>query len=268
MAINIPFHKYQGAGNDFVMVDNRAGIFPYAADVALIARLCHRRFGIGADGLILLENAPGFDFRMVYFNADGRESSMCGNGGRCIVAFAKHLGLIGDHCRFIAIDGPHEARMATPDWVELKMTDVVKVTPTSTGDYILNTGSPHYVQFVDQLDALPVAELGRKIRYSETFREEGINVNFVEPTEKGIAVATYERGVEDETLSCGTGVTAAAIALYVKNPETKNTAVSIATKGGQLQVRFKPVGDRFEEVWLCGPAVRVFEGMFPDTSPA
>lgn len=262
MATNIPFHKYQGAGNDFVMVDNRAGIFPDASDVALIARLCDRRFGIGADGLILLENAPDFDFRMVYFNADGRESSMCGNGGRCIVAFAKHLGIIGEHCRFTAIDGPHEARMAAPDWVELNMSDVAAVTQTSDGDYVLNTGSPHYVQFVDQLEELPVAALGRKIRYSETYQAAGINVNFVEPTETGIAVATYERGVEDETLSCGTGVTAAAIAFYLKNPKAGNTDVSIDTKGGKLRVRFKPVGSRFEEVWLCGPAVRVFEGVF------
>lgn len=268
MAINIPFLKYQGAGNDFVMVDNRAGVFPDAADVALIARLCDRRFGIGADGLILLENAPGFDFRMVYFNADGRESSMCGNGGRCIVAFAKHLGLIGDQCRFMAIDGPHEARMTAPDWVELKMSDVATVTQTSDGDYVLNTGSPHYVQFVAQLNALPVAEQGRKIRYSENFRAEGINVNFVEPTGTGITVATYERGVEDETLSCGTGVTAAAIASYLKNPKAGNTDVPIETKGGKLRVRFKPVGDRFEEVWLCGPAVRVFEGTFVDAPPA
>ncbi len=262
MAIKIPFHKYQGAGNDFVMVDNRAGIFPDASNVVLIARLCDRRFGIGADGLILLENAPGFDFRMVYFNADGRESSMCGNGGRCIVAFAKHLGLIGDQCRFIAIDGPHEARMTTPDSVELKMSDVATVTQTSDGDYILNTGSPHYIQFVDQLDELPVAELGRKIRYSETFRAEGINVNFVESTEAGISVATYERGVEDETLSCGTGVTAAAIAWYLKNPKANLTDIAIATKGGRLQVRFTPVGKGFEAVWLCGPAVQVFEGLF------
>jgi len=262
MTINIPFHKYQGAGNDFVMVDNRAGVFPDAGDIAFIERLCDRRFGIGADGLILLENAPGFDFRMVYFNADGRESSMCGNGGRCIVAFAKHLGIIGEHCRFIAIDGPHEAWMTTPDWVELKMSDVAAVRQTSDGDYVLNTGSPHYVQFVDQLDALPVAELGRKIRYSATFQAEGINVNFVETTETGIVVATYERGVEDETLSCGTGVTAAAIASYLKNPKAGNTEVPIETKGGKLRVRFKPTESRFEEVWLCGPAVRVFEGLF------
>jgi len=262
MATNIPFHKYQGAGNDFVMVDNRSGVFPDAADVALIARLCDRRFGIGADGLILLENAPGFDFRMVYFNADGRESSMCGNGGRCIVAFANYLGIIGGQCRFIAIDGPHEARLTAPDWVELKMSDVAAVTQTANGDYVLNTGSPHYVQFVEHLDGLAVAEQGRNIRYSETFRAEGINVNFVESTGAGIAVATYERGVEDETLSCGTGVTAAAIAWYLKNSKAENTDVPIETKGGALRVRFKPVGSRFEEVWLCGPAVQVFEGLF------
>lgn len=268
MTIKIPFFKYQGTGNDFVMVDNRTGVFPDASDVALIARLCDRRFGIGADGLILLEHAPGFNFRMVYFNADGRESSMCGNGGRCIVAFANHLGIIGDHCRFIAIDGPHEARITAPDWVELKMSDVAAVAQTSDGDYVLNTGSPHYVQFVDQLDDLPVAEQGRKIRYSETYQAAGINVNFVEAEEAGIAVATYERGVEDETLSCGTGVTAAAIAWYLKNTDKGPTEVAVSTKGGQLKVRFKPTENGFGDVWLCGPAVRVFEGAYMDLSPA
>jgi len=262
MPNKISFYKYQGAGNDFVMIDNRQNNFPDASNVAAIARLCDRRFGIGADGLILLEHADGYDFRMVYFNADGRESSMCGNGGRCIVAFAQHLGIIEKHCTFIAIDGPHEAVLSATDWVELKMSDVGAVAQTAAGDYILNTGSPHYVQFVPKLEQVEVAERGRAIRYSEAFRAEGINVNFVETTPEGIAVGTYERGVEDETLSCGTGVTAAAIANYLKFPQATAREVAITTKGGKLQVRFAPAGEGFSAVWLCGPAMQVFEGSF------
>ncbi len=268
MTNSIPFFKYQGAGNDFVMVDNRTGIFPDASDAKLIAHLCDRRFGIGADGLILLEEVPDFDFRMVYFNADGREGSMCGNGGRCTVAFARALGIIGEHCRFLAVDGPHEASISAPDWVELKMADVASVTQLPNGDYVLNTGSPHYVQFVEQLDGWPVTEKGQAIRYSEAFREQGINVNFVAAAAEGIGVFTYERGVEAETLSCGTGVTASAIAAYLKNPAPAAANVPITTKGGQLRVRFKPVGNRFEDVWLCGPAVQVFEGIFRNSTAA
>lgn len=260
--MSFPFYKYQGAGNDFVMVDNRDHIFPDASDTALIARVCDRRFGIGADGLILLEDAPGFDFRMVYFNADGRESSMCGNGGRCIVAFAQRLGIVREKYHFIAIDGPHEAVITAQDWVELKMSDVAAITQTDGGDYILNTGSPHYVQFLGTLDALPVAERGRSIRYSDAFRKEGINVNFVAPGSEGISVATYERGVEDETLSCGTGVTAAALAWSLRHPDKARTRVPITTKGGQLEVRFQATEKGFEQIWLCGPAVFVFEGAY------
>ena len=212
------FWKYQGAGNDFVMLDQRRQQFLGRNDTARIAFLCDRHFGIGADGLILLQTHPVLDFEMIYFNADGRESTMCGNGGRCIAAFAKHLGMPGDKFRFWAIDGEHEALVSQPagpggEWVELKMGNVDRLaTPeTQTGipeagnAFVLNTGSPHYVRFVPKVDSLDMRQEGRTIRYSNQFRTAGINVNFVEAMEDGIIIRTYERGVEDETLACGTG---------------------------------------------------------------
>lgn len=254
----LKFFKYQGTGNDFVMIDQREERYLTREDHATIEHLCDRRFGIGADGLILLQNREGYDFEMIYFNSDGRESSMCGNGGRCIVAFAEKLGVIEDHARFLAIDGEHEAIIRIDGWVELKMTDVLNVE-TGTDYFYLNTGSPHYIKFVEDVNKVNVFEQGRAIRYSERFKTEGTNVNFVQPTGTGITVATYERGVEDETLSCGTGVTAAAIAYYLKSNQ-KNTRIPIQVKGGRLEVRFEPKGEGFYNVWLCGPAQFVFEG--------
>ncbi len=258
--MTIPFYKYQGAGNDFILVDQRDQIFLTREDTGPIGRLCDRRFGIGADGLMLLQRSETADFEMVYFNADGRESTLCGNGSRCIVAFARYLGMIGDRCTFLAVDGLHEA-LFNPEtgWVELKMNDVntCEITPEAI---ILNTGSPHYVAFVDRLEGLDVAASGKKIRYNDRFREEGINVNFVEPVDGGLKVATYERGVEAETLSCGTGVTAAALAHFLRKPEGFAGRVKILTKGGELEVRFEPRNGGFGNIWLCGPAERVFRG--------
>jgi len=258
--MKMPFYKYQGTGNDFVIIDNRKEVFP-KEDTALVERLCHRRFGIGADGLILLQNKKGYDFEMVYYNSDGRISTMCGNGGRCIAAFAKKLGIIDKHCRFLAIDGDHAATVDDENGVELKMQDVA-FGESGEDYYVLDTGSPHYVIFVEDLDDVNVVENGQAIRYSATYKKEGINVNFVEKTEAGILVATYERGVEDETLSCGTGVTACAIAHYMGNPTGTPTTVPVKTKGGDLEVRFKPNVDRgVTDVWLCGKAILVFEGV-------
>ncbi len=257
--MTIPFYKYQGAGNDFVMIDNRKNTYLSRSDQALIESLCDRRFGIGADGLILLNNLEGYDFEMIYFNADGRESSMCGNGGRCIVAFAKQLGIIDTRCTFLAIDGPHEAIIEKEDWVELKMTDVQEVE-IGKDYYYLDTGSPHYVVFKDSFTDLDVVAEGRTIRYSDRFKEEGTNVNFVEPQKGSIAVATYERGVEDETLACGTGVTACAIAHYLKAGKSIDPIIEIKAKGGQLEVRFEPIKNSFNNIWLCGPAKMVFSG--------
>ena len=260
------FWKYQGAGNDFVLLDQRQAQPIARTDTALIARLCDRRFGIGADGLILLQQQAGYDFEMVYFNADGRESSMCGNGGRCIAAFAEDLGISAGHCRFLAIDGPHEARIrrAQPGngeakyWVELKMTDVPGIEQQDVDTYILNTGSPHYVHFVPTVEGVDMVAAGRAVRYSERFREAGINVNLVEATPTGLRIRTYERGVEDETLACGTGVTAAALAYALRHKTAEETTVE--ARGGTLAVRFRADGAGFREVWLCGPATPVFEG--------
>lgn len=254
------FYKYQGTGNDFIMVDQRDKQYLTRADVAIVRQLCDRRFGIGADGLILLQHHPDYDFEMVYFNSDGNESSMCGNGGRCLVAFAHRLGVFKNSCTFLAIDGEHEATISTAgDWVELKMTDVKEVE-CGNDFYYLNTGSPHYVRFVEDLQAVDVVADGRAVRYNDRFRVEGTNVNFVEPNGMGIKVLTYERGVEDETLSCGTGVTAAAIAHYLQQDKKVATVIPIEAKGGKLSVRFEPKAEQFTDVWLCGPATYVFEG--------
>lgn len=255
----LPFYKYQGAGNDFVVVDNRGPIYLPEPGPELVRRLCHRRFGVGADGLMLLQNKEGFDFEMIYFNADGKEGSMCGNGGRCIVAFARRLGLIKNRCRFLAIDGPHEAIIERQNWVELKMGNVSGIE-IGENYYYLDTGSPHYVTFVDDVARVDVVQEGRAVRYSDRFEGEGTNVNFVQLTSGGISVATYERGVEDETLACGTGVTASAIAYYLRKPGKSRQEVAIRAKGGQLLVRFRPADGGFEEIWLCGPAALVFEG--------
>ena len=258
--MTIPFHKYQGTGNDFVLIDQRTERHLTRKDTDAIKQICDRRFGVGADGLILLEAHETYDFEMIYFNADGRESSMCGNGGRCIVAFAKYLGMIEASTRFIAIDGPHEAEIKGADWVALKMIDVPEVEQGA--DYfILNTGSPHYVVFVEDIDDIDVVENGKAIRYSKRFREEGINVNFVEKKKDKIIVATYERGVEDETLSCGTGVAAAAIAYQLTKSSTEETVTSIEAKGGELSVKLTPdQKDGAKNIWLQGKATRVFAG--------
>lgn len=256
--MKIPFYKYQGTGNDFVIIDQREQQFLKRDDQARIERLCDRRFGIGADGLMLLQHKAGYDFEMVYFNSDGRESSMCGNGGRCITAFAHRLGIFEKSCRFWAIDGAHDAIVREDKWVELKMIDVQDVEQ-GRDFYYLNTGSPHYVTFRDELTGLDVYEEGRAIRYSDRFRAEGTNVNFVQMEGSGITVATYERGVENETLSCGTGVTAAAIAYHLQSGNGVGK-VPIKVKGGELEVRFQAGADGFSEIWLCGPAELVFVG--------
>ncbi len=255
--MRIHFYKYQGAGNDFVMLDNREAQYD-ALTLEQINFLCDRHFGIGADGLILLNKHPEADFEMKYFNADGREGSMCGNGGRCLTAFAQHLQLINGHARFMATDGIHEAVITDNGWIELKMKDVNKVERTAD-TAILNTGSPHFVKYAERVENIPVVEEGRRIRYEERFAREGINVNFVEFDKEGLKIRTYERGVEDETLACGTGVTAAAIA--IAGNRNQSYTVPVKAKGGNLEVRYDKIDDQhFENIWLCGPANFVFEG--------
>lgn len=257
----IPFYKYHGTGNDFIMVDQRSERYLDGSEQPLIARLCHRQFGVGADGLILLQLREGYDFEMVYFNADGRPSSMCGNGARCTVAFANSLGIQQEEYYFLAPDGPHRAKQQTNGWTEVEMAPVDHME-SGEGFYFLDTGSPHYVRFVEDIDEVDAVREGRAVRYSERFRAEGTNVNFVARKDKGIAVATYERGVENETLSCGTGVTAAALATAVvaNGPKGKHR-VPVSTKGGQLEVRFADTErGGFDNIWLCGPAQYVFQG--------
>lgn len=256
--MKVPFYKYQGTGNDFVMIDNRQLRFP-KNNTKLIQKLCDRRFGIGADGLILLENDKISDFRMVYYNADGNESTMCGNGGRCIVAFAHFLGIISQTTRFMAIDGEHVAEIHN-EMVCLQMIDVNTINVEHSHVY-LNTGSPHHVELVTDLDSYPVKELGAEIRYSGLYGDKGSNINFVEPvSENTFKVRTYERGVEDETLSCGTGVTAVAIAVYEMGKTSQDT-IELWTPGGMLVVSFEHVGNTYTQIYLKGPAQQVFEGV-------
>jgi diaminopimelate epimerase len=257
--MQVYFHKYQGTGNDFIMLDNRNNQYS-ALTQKEIKTLCDRHFGIGADGLILLNLIAGYDFEMKYYNADGNESSMCGNGGRCIVKYAYAMGIHKSEYRFLAVDGEHEAEIEIDGgWVNLKMKDVDALTARDN-HFLLNTGSPHYVTMVDDVMSKNVKEEGRKIRYSHTFEKEGVNVNFVEQLEKKIIVRTYERGVEDETLSCGTGVTASA--LVCAHNERGFNSVDIQTPGGNLCVEFDKLDeDIFANIWLCGPAEKVFEGL-------
>jgi len=252
------FYKYQGTGNDFIMLDNRLLTFP-KKDTQLIEQLCDRRFGIGADGLILLESHTNYDFKMVYFNSDGNESSMCGNGGRCLVAFAKQLGIIEASAEFEAVDGYHYAEISTDELVSLQMKEVDNIKVHQNYSF-LNTGSPHHVQIVSDLKTLDVKLEGSKIRYSELYGADGSNVNFVHQIDsKTFSVRTYERGVEDETLSCGTGATAVAIAMHHVG-KTKSNSIDLQVEGGKLSVQFKENNGVYSDVFLVGPATFVFEG--------
>ena len=254
--MQIKFHKYQGTGNDFVMIDDRDGSFPMD-DSKVIGFLCDRKMGIGADGVILIQNHPTLDFRMIYYNPDGSKS-LCGNGSRCAIAFAEALGIIKDKTTFETTDGEHDA-FIEKDVYHFHLHDVKTIEDISDSEVFINTGSPHHVQFVNDIEAVDILPEGSSIRYSEKYAPSGTNVNFVEQVETGIKVRTYERGVENETLSCGTGVTACAIAASLKN---YHSPVSVETRGGQLTVSFeKSDTDTFENIYLAGPAKKVFEGV-------
>lgn len=256
--MNINFTKYQGTGNDFIMIDNRQLFFP-KDNGALIAQLCDRRFGIGGDGLILLEEDTTSDFKMVYFNSDGNQSTMCGNGGRCLVAFANKLQLINQSATFMAVDGLHHATISVDGIVSLQMKDVTSVA-NLTDHVFLDTGSPHHVQLVSDLIHLDVKAKGATIRYSDLYGKAGANVNFVaQINSTTFSIRTYERGVEDETLSCGTGATAVAIAMYYVG-KTSSKAIKINVEGGKLEVSFDVNNGVFSNVFLKGPATLVFEG--------
>lgn len=259
------FYKYHGAGNDFVIIDGRESGFDSSRNN--VAALCHRRTGIGADGLMILENHPQAEFLMRYFNADGGEATMCGNGGRCMALFANHLDIGTEHKYFMGVDGEHTADIisdnGTTGRVCLQMIDVESVEDNKSYMF-LNTGSPHYIEFCDSVRGVDVFNRGSKIRNSEAFAPiSGTNVNFVEYVAEGhIRVRTFERGVEDETLACGTGSVASAIAASLRFAPTVNKW-RVDVEGGELEVSFEvSQGGGYNSIFLEGPAVKVFEGEF------
>ena len=257
--MKIPFIKYQGTGNDFIMIDNRQHVFS-KNDTKLVKWMCDRKFGIGADGLILLEKHGSLDFTMVYYNSDGNPSSMCGNGGRCIVAFAKHLGVIENKTTFEAVDGLHEATVEN-GLVHLKMQDVAHIESYDT-HLFLNTGSPHHVQWVKDLENYNVNSEGAALRYGSLYDKAGSNINFVEQKGDHFAMRTYERGVENETLSCGTGATAVALAIHHQGL-TETCDIPLKVEGGNLRVTFEPNGEGYQNIFLIGPATPVYSGVWP-----
>lgn len=256
------FYKYQGTGNDFVIIDDRQSVFN--PEPRLVNAMCHRRFGIGADGLLLYRLHDTADFEMLYFNSNGHPGTMCGNGGRCIVKWAWESGLIGRNTRFEAPDGTHEAKVGEDELISLEMSHITSIKQSGK-DWILDTGSPHYVIFRDQVDEIDVFQKGRAIRYSPEYQAKGINVNFVRMLDDhAIEVRTYERGVEAETYSCGTGVIASAIAAYFHQGLTNvQNRTTVQTKGGTLEVLFSAnAKGKIGDVWLKGPAEKVFEGIY------
>ena len=256
--MNIKFFKYQGTGNDFILVED----WDKSKENILrdqIKELCLRKFGIGADGFIFIQACQAYDFYMKYYNSDGRVSSMCGNGGRCVISLTNELGITKKEVSFLAADGPHTG-FINHEVVHLKMRDVNNYKNIGK-DYFIDTGSPHYIRFIKDIASIDVYMEGKKIRYSERFREKGVNVNFVEIHTDKINIATYERGVEGETLSCGTGVTAAALASKLEFPLQFTDSVKVMAKGGKLEVKFDFDKGSFSDVWLCGPVVKSFEGI-------
>jgi diaminopimelate epimerase len=254
--LKLSFEKYQGTGNDFIMLDNREETFD--AYSLPISSLCSRKFGIGADGVIVIQNHPTLDFHMIYFNPDGSQS-FCGNGSRCAVTYAKSLGLITDKTEFLSTDGPHKAEIKN-GLVELKMNDVSQVSIIE-GALILDTGSPHYILFVEDVDEIDIIPNAREIRYNATYKEQGINVNYIQSSQDSIKIRTYERGVEGETLSCGTGVTAGSIANHIHQQKSPGLSITnVTSRGGQLSVRFDSDGSTFSNIYLIGPAEKSFSG--------
>ncbi len=268
----LPFYKYHGSGNDFVIIDNIRNKFKFQGFLrqAIIAGICHRQYGIGADGLILLQAEKGVDFRMLYYNADGKEGSLCGNGSRCAVAFSQQAGIVtGKDVSFMAVDGKHQAvinkSVLNYFQVAIKLADSIPPKYLRPGEYFIDTGSPHLVIFNDHLWEINVNKAGSHIRHSAPWAVDGVNVNFVKIIDnQTLALRTYERGVEQETLSCGTGATAAALSTWIYNKSSKtNRVFRLNTYGGTLEVSFEPpnkTNNPFTNIWLKGPAQFVFEG--------
>ena len=258
--MKMDFFKFQGAGNDFVIIDDRGNTFD-RSNTKLVRFLCDRRFGVGADGLMLLRNKEGYDFEMIYYNSDGNESTLCGNGARCIVAFAKKMGVVNDQSYFLAVDGPHNANTVLTEegeWISLKMGDINDLEK-GPGYCFLDTGSPHYVAFESNLEKFDMLERARSIRYNARFKEEGTNVNFISLKNGVLNIRTYERGVEDETLACGTGVTAAVLSAHATG-QFKGNEINVKALGGNLKVKFEPTKTGYQNIWLEGPAEFVFQG--------
>lgn len=258
--MHLPFYKYHGTGNDFVLIDGRS--VNINLTVKQIVKLCDRHFGIGSDGLIIVKHHDSEDFEMVFYNPDGSQS-FCGNGSRCAVAFARLLGIIPNHGTFLAIDGVHpfvvhDSGLTDGTVVNIRMRDVM-ATERQGEDLILNTGSPHYITVCEDLKQLDILPAARAIRYNERFAADGINVNFVRYGNNELWMRTYERGVEAETLSCGTGVTAAALSLALHDASASE--IKVHTSGGDLMVKFSRAEQGFDDIWLCGPAEKVFEGV-------
>lgn len=252
--MKIEFHKYQGTGNDFILIDNR--LEEFEASDQLIQKLCDRKFGIGADGLILIQNHPDLDYRMVYYNSDGSQS-LCGNGSRCGFAFAKELGLVNTSASFETTDGIHKIKLEE-DLIHFQLFDISKTQQISDEEWYLNTGSPHHIRLLDSIQSLDVKTEGATIRYSEQYiGQNGTNVNFAQLLSDKVKIRTYERGVEDETLSCGTGATAVGL---LAGSLGYTSPVTIETEGGELKVFFNKEADRFTDIWLAGPAKKVFAG--------
>jgi diaminopimelate epimerase len=256
--MTIHFTKYHGTGNDFIIIDDRKEIFDITNNT-LIKYLCDRKFGIGADGLMILRDDKSHHFRMIYFNSDGYEGTMCGNGGRCITAFAKSLGIISDLTFFLASDGAHEAKISG-DIVNLKMNDISEIKKLDDG-FFINSGSPHFITFNENPNKIDVNLLGKEIRNQQRFSPDGVNVNFIFVKENNIDIATFERGVEAETLSCGTGAVASAVAASYEKPDG-NYNFNIKAKGGKLNVIFEKTDSLHTNLWLSGHATKVFEGKF------
>ncbi len=260
--MEITFYKYHGAGNDFILVDNRGEVFPEDRD-PLIASLCARHTGIGADGLILIEQDPEADFRMIYFNCDGKEASMCGNGGRCAVHLASALGIIQKTCRFKAFDGMHQGEIVSENLVRISMRPVLSFE-RKDNDLVIDSGSPHYLVWKKMAKSEDITGMAREIRYSPAYREDGINVDYMQKTGPGqLFIKTYERGVEAETLACGTGVVASALGLALREELYGYQKVAVDTLGGRLWVEFERTAESiFRNIRLTGPVISVFTGRF------
>ena len=253
----LKFSKYQGTGNDFILVDNLTGSFNDLS-ITQIKELCNRKQGIGADGLIKINYSKNHAFQMDYYNSDGSQS-FCGNGARCAIAFVETLGIEVSELTFDAIDGVHWGSKKK-DEIRVKMGNVNKIQAIDK-DFELNTGSPHYVKISKDISSETILNIGKSIRYSPNYKQEGINVNLLKGiTPTKIEIATYERGVENETLSCGTGATACAL-IWNKIQDSDANFVEVKVKGGELKVEFSRNNfDGYEEIYLIGPAKLVYSG--------